>query len=160
MMSDTIADEPSSGPTSDPEERRRHYNRAVREARLVTILLSSFSFNVDRELEQPPMSEWKPSFDGELEMFDFNRATKTLASRVSWNVEIKIKRKKYVKCEAQYDVVYDGFSDLSDEIAVLISENLARPATYAYFRALFASVDWAANIGVPPLPIIKFHPKV
>jgi hypothetical protein len=159
-MSDNSDDATSHGAPLDPEEKRRQYNRAVREARLVTILLSSFSFKVDRAMMQPPMSDWKPSFDGELEMFDFDKATNTLASRVLWNVEIKIKRKNYVKCAAQYDVVYDGFSSLNNEIARLIAENLARPATYAYFRALFASVDWAADIGVPPLPIMKFHPKV
>jgi hypothetical protein len=143
-----------------PEEKRRQYNRAVRQAQLVTILLSSFTFKVNREMDRPPINEWKPSYDGKLVSFAFDEEKQILLARVSWNVEIKIKRRNYVKCVATYDVVYNNFSDLNDDIAMLIAENIARPATYAYFRALFASVDWAANIGAPPLPVIKFHPKV
>lgn len=152
-FSETTAD-------SGAEDKRRQYNRAVREARLVTILLSSFTFKVDRQMKRPPMEEWKAGVDGELKSFDFDIDKKTLLARILWTVEIKVKRRSYVKCVAEYDIVYDGFSMLGDETAMLIAENLARPATYAYFRAMFANADWAADIGAPPLPVIKFHPKV
>lgn len=152
-----------SGASPDPEERRRKYNRAVRQANLVTILLSKIDFKVNREIKRPVKSDERkstPSYGGKLVKFQFNEEAKAFIASVAWTVELKVGRQTYSKCVAHYDVIYNGFSDIDEEIVELFAENVARPATYTYFRALFASLDWSAELRLPPLPVIKFHPKV
>ncbi|MCY1642112.1 hypothetical protein [Methylorubrum sp. SL192] len=147
----------------DPEERRRKYNRAVRQANLVTILLSKIDFKVNRDVKRPAKGEGNssvPSYGGKLVKFQYNDEAKAFIASVAWTVEIKVGRQTYAKCLAHYDVIYNGFSDVDEEIVELFAENVARPATYTYFRALFASLDWSSELRLPPLPVIKFHPKV
>jgi hypothetical protein len=147
----------------DPQERRTSYNRAVREARLVTILLSKVDFNVNREIPRPSRDNSdRPnlSFGGTMSNFFFDEEKKVCIARVEWKVELKSGRQKFAKCTATYDVMYDGFGDVDEAIIRLFAENVAQPATYSYFRSLFASLDWSADLRLPPLPIVKFHPKV
>jgi hypothetical protein len=152
----------SSDPlTVDPQERIRRYNKTVREAQLVTVLLSSVKFDVKRHVwvrtrEQKP----KHAYDGSLKYFSLDTEKKTAFASVEWQVSLKVGGKLLAKCSAIYDVIYDQFSETDETILRAFVENVARPTTYAYFRALYASLDWAADMRSPPLPVIKFMPKV
>jgi hypothetical protein len=145
-------------PPDDPEKRRANYNRAVRTSRLVNILLSGVDFKVNRTVGDP--SGGRASYGGEIKKFFFDPEEGVILCNVEWTVEIKVGRKRFLKCAAVYDVIYDRFKDIDEEIARIFAENVARPACYAYFRALFAQLDWSADIGSPPLPMVKFQPKV
>ncbi len=153
---------PKAAPTKipDAELRRQTYNKAVREAHLVTILLSSLKFDVSRDAlgsdENCKLRYAHDLADVEISSRDGSFA---LIVRVNWRVELKQGRKRIVQCSALYDIVYDEFSELDEDIGNLLAENLAQPATYAYFRALFANLDWSAGLQTPPLPVIKFFPK-
>jgi hypothetical protein len=156
----TIASSLEARPTDDVPDRRQRYNRAVREARLVTILLSSLKFDVVRKSGRPKDEVLKSSYAGQVVDASLDRDLGALAVTVRWTVNIKAGRKKYSSCTAEYDIIYDKFSDIDEEIAFVFAENVAQPATYAYFRALYASLDWSAGLKNPPLPVIKFHPKI
>ena len=147
-------------PPLDPQERRRMYNRAVREARLVTILLSGTTFKVTRENTPSEEDEIVPSYKGVLKEVSYQKEFGACLIQIEWQVQVKVHRKQFVKCTATYDIIYDGFKEASEEIVSLLAENVAKPASYAYFRALYANLDWSADLRFPPLPIIKFQPKV
>lgn len=141
------------------QERRQSYNRAVREARLVKIVLSAVKFGVKRSVPFSEASVRKLSYGGEVVEFAVVKKN-ALGASIKWSVNIKSGRKQVATCMATYNIVYDNFSSLDDETARLFAENVAQPATYAYFRALYANLDWSAELRSPPLPVIKFHPKI
>ncbi|MEE8630222.1 MULTISPECIES: hypothetical protein [Methylobacterium] len=153
----------SADASPDPEERRRKYNKAVRQANLVNILLSRVDFKVNRDVRPPVRgaeNSSPPSYGGKLAKFTYFEEEKACFATVVWTVEIKSERRTYAKCVAQYDVIYNGFTEVDNSIIELFAENVARPATYSYFRALFANLDWSSDLRLPPLPVVKFHPKV
>lgn len=140
------------------EARRAHYNRTVREANLRAILLSSLKFDVRRSVTGS--EKRTPAYRGRLAKFAFDEEKGAAFALVEWEVVIRVGRRVLAKCTAQYDVLYDGFTVKDAEIVQLFAENVARPATYSYFRALYANLDWAAELRAPPLPVVKFYPKV
>lgn len=81
-------------------------------------------------------------------------------ANILWEVVFKYKNKNVVKCTASYIVSYDGAKDYSQETIALFLENVGKVATYAYFRALYAHLDWSANLGSQPLPVLQLQPKV
>jgi hypothetical protein len=155
---ETPKGEVATPPSDSPEQRRANYNRAVRTSRLANILLSALEFKVNREITEP--SGGRASYGSEIKKFFFDPEDGVLLSNVEWTVEIKVGRRRYIRCSATYDIVYDGFKDIDEEVARLFAENVARPACYSYFRALYAHLDWSADIGSPPLPVVKFQPRV
>jgi hypothetical protein len=46
----------------------------------------------------------------------------------------------------------------SEDIIKMFIDHVGKTATYAYFRALFAQLDWSANLRSPPLPVLSFLP--
>jgi hypothetical protein len=145
---------------SDPQERRVKYNRAVREAQLVALFLSRVDFKVKRENmldhNQPP----RLSYSSGRKNFTFEKTRGACFISIQWHVEIKTGRKQIAKCSAVYDLIYDGFTTTDEEIIKLFAKNVAESTSYTYFRALYASLDWSAELRSPPLPIIKFQPRV
>src|SRR4051812_49917981 len=113
----------------DPQERRRTYNRVVREAQLVTILLSDIRLTVNRKVDAERSSAHKLGFGGKMVAFEFNEEEKACLARVEWLVEIKIGRRTLAKCSAVYDVMYEGFETSDAEIVRLFADNVAQPAT-------------------------------
>lgn len=74
---------------------------------------------------------------------------------VSFNVTAQTGRKKTLACEAEYVVTYDGLNDCDDDAVEAFLGRVAPFACYPYFRSLFATLDWAATTGLPPLPVHK-----
>jgi hypothetical protein len=73
---------------------------------------------------------------------------------------MKFKTKTVVKCNASYIVSYDGVKECTEEVVGLFIEHVAKVATYAYFRALYAQLDWAATPNSQPLPVLQLQPKI
>jgi hypothetical protein len=141
------------------ESRRLEYNRAVRDANLASLVLSDVKFHVDRTVElgeDPP----ELGYAGRVSNFGYDEESGNCLIEVTWSVDIKQEEAILAECQVSYHMAYDGFSQVDAEVVRLVAENLARPATYAYFRALYASLDWAAQLGTPPLPIMKFMPRL
>lgn len=148
--------------TDDAQQRRIKYNQAVRKARLVTLLLSSVNFSVNREVLDPDDADAdvKPIYGGRVKQVAFDPKDGNLLCTVEWTVDFRYKRKRFVKCAADYEIAYGGLVGFEEPTALLLAENVARPASYAYFRALFANLDWSAELRSPPLPVIMFQPKI
>lgn len=144
------------------QKRIANYNRAVRVAEIATIALSDLKFKVARENTPDPEENvrFKPTYNGKILRIAFDADEGHLIVSVEWTVEIKAGRKAFSKCSAVYDVLYNGLKGFDKEIIDLYAENVARPTSYSYFRSVYATIDWSAGIGSPPLPIIKLHPKV
>ncbi|MGY4399376.1 hypothetical protein [Bradyrhizobium sp. USDA 3315] len=160
-----MADDTQKSEVTSPEEaqqRRIKYNQAVRKARLVTLTLRSVNFTVNREIldADDDDADVKPTYGGRVKQVAFDTKEGNLLCTVEWTVDFKYKRKRFVKCAADYDVAYGNLMDFDESTAVLLAENVARPASYAYFRALFANLDWSAELRSPPLPVIMFQPKI
>jgi len=141
------------------EERRNRYNRAVRQSRLVAILLSDLKFNIDRE-KQAAADRLQPRYSGALVNFAYDDETGVCAAGVQWTVDVLSGRKKVARCKATYDVIYDGLDNFEEEVIRIFADNTAQATSYSYFRSLFATLDWASELRLPPLPAIKFVPKV
>lgn len=142
------------------ENKRANYNRLVRTARLALIVLEKVDFKISAEAL---------GVDKALLTRRLNVNTKVMASGVEdgtcvanilWKIEYKFKRRTIVRCNASYIISYDGIKDCSEETVNVFVENVGKVATYAYLRALYAHLDWSANLGSPPLPIIQFQPKL
>jgi hypothetical protein len=144
----------------DPEKRRAAYNRAVREARLLTLVLSELNYKVNRQNQPEEPSEAKFSYAGRVSEFSLSVENNAIFTQIEWTVEIKVKSKRFAKCVARYDLIYDNFSTVDEDIAMVFAQSVAQPASYAYFRSLFATLDWSAEIRSPPLPVIKFYPRI
>ncbi|MFG1293764.1 hypothetical protein [Xanthobacter versatilis] len=142
------------------EQRRNKYNRAVREARLVTIDLRGVKFSADPAAPLARGDKTRRGFGSEIVEFQYDPDEKIVFSCIRWKINLKDGRKNIVSCQVDYSVLYDGFSSTEEEIVKLFVEYVARPATYAYFRALYAQLDWSAGLNSPPLPVVQFTPKV
>src|SRR3712207_582335 len=119
-----------SAASPDPQERRRTYNRVVREAHLVTILLSEVNFKVRRNVERPSEeNRANISYGGKVVSFSYDDGRGACAVGVQWLVEIRVGKKRFARCIVHYDIIYDGFTDCDQEIVKLFAENVAQPAT-------------------------------
>lgn len=146
-------------PPLSAEERRRLYNETVRKANLVDILLSKVEFDVDRErLSRQPKPALNYGSDIDRVLYD-DKSGRFLVS-VKWRVDMKDGRKSVSKCVVIYDIIYDGLATSNEEVLRIFADNVATSATYSYFRSLFATMDWGAHLGLPPLPVLKLFPKV
>ena len=146
-------------PPLSSEERRRLYNETVRKANLLDIYLSKLEFDVDRvQLSKSP--EPSLNYGSAIDRFLYDQETGSFLVSVKWRVDMKHGRKSVSKCVAIYDIMYDGLVTSNDEVLKIFADNVATSATYSYFRSLFATLDWSAQLRLPPLPVLKLFPKV
>lgn len=147
---------------ADALKRRADYNRAVRTAELNSILLRDLKFKVDRKAAPVRGQPVKMTGEcnGAMIGLRVDEESGAMTASIEWGVELKVAKKRVASCKAVYDVVYNGFAEVDDDVVGLFAENVARPACYAYFRSLYASMDWAAELRFPPLPVVRFNPKV
>lgn len=147
-----------SSPSDIHRERLERYNHVVSAAQLRSVQMSSTAFKV------------KPDFfsDGENRKLSytvikgarhFSEENAVAMAFISFQVEAKIGRKKVLHCEAEYVVTYDGLFDCEEEAVLAFLDRVGPFTCYPYFRSLFASLDWAATTGLPPLPVHKEPPR-
>jgi hypothetical protein len=65
-----------------------------------------------------------------------------------------------MRCTATYLISYVGIEDASEETVTTFIDHVGKTATYAYFRALFAHLDWSANLNSQPHPVLQLQPKL
>ena len=153
MTADVV--DPASG-----EEKRNRYNRIAREANLVSIVLESVNFKTTPSGVNSGLKNFNRSINSDVSEVTFNPESGLCVSKVNWSVLVKEKNKKISSCNATYVVIYDKIVNADQGTVELFVENVARVSTYAYFRALFAQLDWAGLSGSPPLPVFRSNPKV
>jgi hypothetical protein len=154
-----------AGPPSPPdgqavENRRANYNRLVRTARLASIILEGVDFKIMPEALGVNRALLSRNIDVTTKVMSPGLNDGTCVANIMWTVQYKFKKRTIVKCRASYIISYDGIRDCSEETVSVFVENVGKVATYAYLRALYAHLDWSANLGSPPLPIVQFQPKL
>lgn len=84
----------------------------------------------------------------------------TLVANITWEVRFKFKQRTLMKCVASYIISYSNVKDCSEESVGVFVDHVGKVATYAYFRSLYAQLDWGATLGSDPLPVLQLQPKL
>jgi hypothetical protein len=142
------------------ENRRANYNRLVRTARLGSIVLDDVKFKILPEALGVNKSLLKRHLNVSTKVMSHGITDGTCVGNIVWNIQYKFQKRTIVKCSASYIISYNGIENCSEETVEVFVENVGKVATYAYLRALYAHLDWSANLGSPPLPIVQFLPKL
>lgn len=160
MKAAVPAARPKRAPHIDRAARLSDYDEVVKKSRLVTIALRSVAFEVNRNVAE---DDTKPTvkLHGQVVEFSRNPEISACFSAVEWTVSINVADGELARCAAVYDTIYDHLPEgIEDDIVSTFAQNFARPATYAYFRALYATLDSGAQLHSPTLPILKFMPNM
>lgn len=144
----------------DREKNRTNYNRLVRQARLLSLLLDKVIFKIAPEAIGADTTLWSRELIGRRDILSHGDIDDTCIATIAWTVNMKFKRKSVVKCQASYIISYGGMQGFQRENIEMFSEVVAKAATYTYFRALYAHLDWSANLGSSPLPVMQFQARV
>jgi hypothetical protein len=139
-------------------ERIRQYNKATRLAKLSSILLEKVDFRISPDALRVDQSDVRRELNVETEILNYDSADGDCVANITWTITVRYKRKKVATCKATYIVLYYDIKDFSEDIVQLFIDHVGKTATYAYFRALYAHLDWSANLRSPPLPVMSFNP--
>jgi hypothetical protein len=154
----------SQSPTIDTPEvrqkRRTDYNRLVRTAKLTSILLEKIDFDARTESVGISKSLLKRELNAYSTVLSSGVTDGACIANVQWRVKYTYQKRIIVKCSASYIVSFEGMKDFSDEVVGIFVKTNAKGMTYSYFRALYAHLDWSANLGSAPLPIVQLQAKV
>jgi hypothetical protein len=142
------------------QKRRAEYNRLVRQARLASLLLEKVEFKIQPEALGIKESLLVRNLSPTTRVLSSGIEDGTCVASVVWEVTFKFKTKNVVRCSASYVIRYDGIADCSEEAVSVFIEHVGKTATYAYFRALYAHLDWSANLGSQPLPVLQLRPNL
>ena len=155
--------QPAANPAENGElvqQRRVEYNRLVRQARLAGMILESVNFKIHPEVLGINKSLLARSITPRTKVMASGIADGTLVANIIWEAKFKFERRILMKCTASYIVSYSNVKDCSEEAVGVFVEHVGKVATYAYFRALYGQLDWAATLGSDPLPILQLQPKL
>lgn len=139
-------------------ERVSHYEEVVDKASLNDVQLLALSFKVQPEFFADPESR-KLGYEISENATYHDAVTGIASLFIDMSVTGTVGRKKVLNCKASYMVVYDNLVDCNEDAATAFLHRVGQFACYPYFRSLFASLDWAAGLRLPPLPVHKEPPK-
>jgi hypothetical protein len=149
---------PATG--QEVENRRANYNRLVRTARLAGLLLENVNFKVHPEALGVNKALLSRNITPKMNLMSSGATDGTCVANIVWEVTFRYKRRAVMKCSASYVISYEGVKGCSAETITVFVEHVGKVATYAYFRSLYAQLDWAATLGTEPLPILQLQPKL
>lgn len=129
------------------------YNQVVENANLVTIQLRKHDFDVQAEFYDPAANR-KLGFDRQCVGVIYDAETHVVASTYKFVVSAKASRKIVLKSVADYLVMYEFDQAVDREAAEAFCKRVGLYAAYPYYRALLAHLSAAANLNLPPLPMI------
>ncbi len=142
------------------QRRRADYNRLVRTAKLASLVLEKVDFKVTPGGWGIKEALLTRSISPATDVISSGIEDGTCVANVVWEVVFKYKTKPVMRCKASYIISYDGIEDVTEETVGVFVDNVGKTATYAYFRALYAHLDWSANLGSQPLPVLQLQPKL
>lgn len=151
---------PAPTPGEIVENRRANYNRLVRQARLSNLLLDSVNFKLHPEALGVNKALLTRSIVPKMTVMSSGITDGQCVANITWEVTFRYQRRTIMKCAASYLISYSGIKDCSEETITIFVEHVGKVATYAYFRSLYAQLDWASMYGAEPLPILQMHPKL
>lgn len=143
------------------QKRRANYNRLVRQARLSNLLLEGVTYKVHAEaIGGVNKALLTRSIAPKTTVMSSGVDDGHCVANIVWEVTFRFKRRTVMKCAASYIISYEGIRDCPEETIKIFVEHVGKVATYAYFRSLYAQLDWASMSGTEPLPILQLHPKL
>jgi hypothetical protein len=152
--------EPSVETPEVRQQRRNDYNRLVRTARLTSMLLENVDFKTKPESVGTNKSLLSRDLGANAKVLSSGSEDGTCVANIEWTVKYSFKSRAVVRCSASYIVSYEGMKGFSDEVIGIFVDTNSKSITYSYFRALYAHIDWSANLGSAPLPIVQLQAKV
>lgn len=135
-------------------KRISNYDDVVDKAFLNDVQLMALNFDI-KPLFFSSVSGRKLSYVVERSANHYDSEAGLAASFITMSVVGKVGRKTVLTCRANYNVVYDSIDGCDSEAVDAFLRRVAPFVCYPYFRSLFASLDWAAGLRLPPLPVHK-----
>ena len=124
-------------------------------AKLRDIRLISCEYVIKPEVFEALEDTSNMSFSGEPTAFHFDDDSGVMIGHYTWNVEIKLKRKKVLKLIGEYLIAYTDISGFPEEYVRFYFVKVGRFATYPYFRTAFSFHSSSSGITLPPLPSLN-----
>lgn len=146
--------EPIASKALTSESRLDRYNEVVGLANIQGVQLIRCGFDV-KPIFFEDQEENDLSYSVEREASHYDEDIGIAAANIKFTVSSRKRRKKTLNCEAYYVVIYDNLKGCDRDAVDAFLRRVAPFAGYPYFRSLFANLDWAANIRLPPLPVHK-----
>jgi hypothetical protein len=134
------------------------YDEVVSKASLNDIQLIGLEFKLKPDFFSDT-SKRKLGYEIEQNAVHYDPEAGIAASFISMSVTGMVGRKKVLSCKASYSIVYDNIDNCDDSAVEAFLQRVSQFACYPYFRSLFASLDWAAGLKLPPLPVHKEAPR-
>lgn len=131
----------------------RLYNQVVDSASLVTIQLRKHDFDVAADFYNPEVKK-KLDFDKVCLGCNYDAEMHMVAGSYRFIVSAKAGRKQVLKSIAEYLVVYEFESPVDEAAATAFCKRIGLYASYPYYRALVSTLSSAANLNLPPLPMM------
>jgi hypothetical protein len=147
-------------PDEAVNETIKEYNKATRLAKLSSILLEKVDFNISPDALRDKPADLQRELNVKTEILHYDGKSGDCIASITWTIGMKKGRKRVAKCVANYVVLYKEIKECADDIVKMFIDHVGKTATYAYFRALYAQLDWSANLGSPPLPVLHFSPSI
>jgi hypothetical protein len=150
--------------TMEPPEvrqrRRSDYNRLARTAKLTSILLEKLEFTARTEAVGISKSLLKRELNANATVLTSGITDGSCIANIQWGLRYTYQKRTIVKCIASYIIGFEGMKEFSEEVVGIFVDTNAKAMTYPYFRGLYAHLDWSANLGSAPLPIVQLQAKV
>ncbi|RWD78298.1 hypothetical protein [Mesorhizobium sp.] len=134
------------------------YDEVVAKASLNDVQLFGLEFKIKPEFYSES-SKRKLGYEIDHNAIHYDPEVGLAASFISISVTGVVGRKKVLSCKASYSVIYDNIYQCEESAVEAFLLRVAQFACYPYFRSLFASLDWAAGLKLPPLPVHKEAPR-
>ena len=141
-------------------DKIKEYNKATRLAKLVSILLEKIDFKSSPDALREKETDLARELNVKTEILHYDANMGDCIAAITWTIKMKRKRKIVARSAANYVVLYREMKGCSTDTVQMFIDNVGKTATYAYFRALYAHLDWSANLGSPPLPVLHFNPSI
>ena len=138
----------------DNEYTPDDYNRVAGNANLVGITLMASDIEVKPEYFDPATKN-SLSYDSGVATCDYDPNDGVISAWLKYAVNAKIGRKRVLKINAEYLVIYRSVPDLKPAAAEAFCAHVGKYAAYAYFRAWVSQVAGASNLRLPPLPTLS-----
>lgn len=136
------------------EDRIRLYDDVVEKAELGNIVLMSVNFDVSTDYD-PRSEKNRLLYDIDQEGTDFDEENGRAMVQIASSLTVKNGRKSVINCKTRHLVYYRGLSGCNPGAVDRFVSRVGRFTVYPYFRAIVSQMDWNAQLGLPPLPILK-----
>jgi hypothetical protein len=146
--SKSVIDEGASPPRVVPPAE---FNAVVAKAELSNIVLVASNMVLQRK---EVGGDRKLAFNsGALQTFVFSGDIG--AGTIAFEASVSVGEVKEFDLSATYVVSYEGLEGQSESAVRLFMKRVGVMACYPYFRAHVAQMSWAAQVHLPPLPVIR-----